>query len=276
MWAVASALSFFTEPLEQGIVQRSLLEMTLIGLAVGALGCWIVLYGTSYSAESLSHSLLPGLVVATLVGVPLLIGGALAALVAAIAIAAAGSIEGVGRDAAVAVVITTVFGAGVLLALSPSSPPGIGGLLFGDPLAVSKSDLVVSAALSAVILLALRLMHTRFLVAGFDRSVARGLGASPRVVEVSLLVLTALAVLVAVQALGNLLVVAVLVGPAAIARQLSDRLLPMMVLAFGLTLLAATVGLYLSYWAGLAAGAAIAASIAVMYVASTVVTDLRG
>src|SRR6266508_3164659 len=77
-------------PWSQAIMQRALLEVTLLGVVGGALGCWIVLYRLSYSAESLAHALLPGLVIAALTGIPLLLGGAAGLLVAAVAIAAAG------------------------------------------------------------------------------------------------------------------------------------------------------------------------------------------
>ena len=106
--------------------------MVLVGVACGALGVWIVLYGLSYSAESLAHAMFPGLAVAALLSVPLALGGAAGLALAGVLIALAGRVRGVGADNAVAVVITTLFGVGALLALSPASPPGLQGLLFGD------------------------------------------------------------------------------------------------------------------------------------------------
>src|SRR3954447_2174916 len=163
------------EPLQEEFMRRALAEIALIGLASGALGCWVVLYEFSYAAESLAHSIFPGLVIATLAGIPLLLGAAPAIAIAALAIALAGRVPGVGRDVAVAVVVTTMFGLGALLALSPDSPPGIETLLFGDILGPSDSDLLAAALLAAVVLLALRLLHGRLLAAGFDRSSARSL-----------------------------------------------------------------------------------------------------
>ncbi len=217
----ASVLGDVTRPLSEGFMQRALLEVVLIGIAAGALGCWIVFYGLSYAAESLTHSMFPGLVIAALVGIPLLAGGAVGIVVAALAVALAARVPGVDREVAVAVVVTTLFGAGALLALSPASPPGIQTLLFGDILATSRTDLIMAGALAAAILLALRILHSRLLTVGFDRSAARSLGTSPGLADAALLILIAAAILVAVQGLGNLLVVAVLVGPAATARQLS-------------------------------------------------------
>ena len=177
----------------------------------------------------------------------------------------------VGREVAVAVVVTTLFGVGVLLALSPASPPGIQTLLFGDILATSGTDLALAGALAAAILLALRVLHDRLLAVGFDRSAARSLGASPSLADAALLVLIAAAILVAVQGLGNLLVVAVLVGPAATARQLSRRMAPMMAWAVSIAIVTGIAGLYLSYYAGTAAGASIAAAIVLAYLIAAIV-----
>jgi ABC-type Mn2+/Zn2+ transport system permease subunit len=255
-----------TEPWADPVGRRALIEVALLGVTGGALGCWIVFYELSYSAESLAHALLPGLVIAALTGLPLLLGGAAGLLVAAVAVAAAGQLPAIGRDTAVAVVVTTLFGAGALLALSPSSPPGLQGLLFGDILGVSNTDLALAAALAVVVLGALVLLHGRLLAVGFDRLSAPGLGVRPIVVDVALLVLVALALLVAVQGLGNLLVVAVLVAPAAAARLVARRMGPMMLASAAIAVLAGIGGLYLSYYAGTAAGASIAATLVGAYV----------
>jgi ABC-type Mn2+/Zn2+ transport system permease subunit len=234
------------EPLQEPFMQRALTEVALIGIASGALGCWVVLYEFSYAAESLAHSIFPGLVLATLAGVPLLLGAAPAVVVAALAIALAGRVPGVGRDAAVAVVVTTMFGLGVLLALSPESPPGIESLLFGNILAPSDSDLISAAVLAVAVTAALWLLHDRLLATGFDRGAARALGLGPAAVDAALLLLLSAATVVAVQGMGSLLVVAVFVGPAAAARRLSDRIVPTIALATSIALLAGVGGLYLS------------------------------
>jgi len=263
------------EPLQEPFMQRALAEVILVGVAGGALGCWVVFYGFSYAAESLAHSLFPGLVIASIAGIPLLLGATPAIVVAALAIALSARIAGVGREAAVAVVVTTMFGLGVLLALSPQSPPGIETLLFGDVFGATDADLATAAGFAVLAIVALRLLHGRLLVAGFDRGAARSLGVSPAFADAALLILLAAGTVVAVQGLGNLLVVAVFVGPAAAARQLSERMLPMMALAAGLAVLAGVGGLYLSYYAGTAGGASVALAIVAVYLLSLPLGQLR-
>jgi ABC-type Mn2+/Zn2+ transport system permease subunit len=253
------------EPLQEEFMRRAIAEIALIGLAGGALGCWVVLYEFSYAAESLAHSIFPGLVVAALAGVPLLLGATPAIVIAALAIALAARAPGTSRDIAVAVVVTTMFGLGVLLALSPQSPPGVEALLFGDILGPSDTDLASAAVLAAAIPLALWLLHSRLLASGFDRGSAAALGISPGRIETALLILIAATTVVSVQGLGNLLVVAVLVGPAAAARQLTERIVPMLFLAAAIAVGAGVAGLYASYYLGTAGGASIALAIVAAY-----------
>jgi ABC-type Mn2+/Zn2+ transport system permease subunit len=271
----AATLTVLTDPWAQALTRRALLEVALLGAAGGALGCWLVFFNLAYSAESLAHALLPGLVGASLLGLPLLLGGAAGLLVGAVAVALAGRIEGLDRDTAVAVVVTTLFGLGVLLALSPDTPAGLQGLLFGDVLGVSDGDLALAAALVVVIAAGLTLAHQRLLVVAFDRLSAPGLGVRSLTVDLALLVLLAVTLLVAVQGLGNLLVVAVLIAPASAARLVTRRMVPMILASSAIAMLAGVAGVYLSFHAGTAAGASIAAVLVLAYLVTAAGAALR-
>lgn len=272
---LATVWQALLDPWSEPVMRRALAEVVLVGLAGGALGCWIVFYGLAYSAESLAHALLPGLVAATLAGLPLVLGGAAGLAVAAAAIAAAGRVPEAGRDTAVAVVVTGMLGLGVLLALSPETPAGLGRLLFGDVLGVTDRDVALAGGLAAVVLAALRVLHPTLLLVGFDRLHARALGRPPGRVDLALLLLLALALLVAVQGLGNLLVVAVLVGPAAAARLLTRRMGPMLAASAAIAVLAGVAGLYASHHLRTAAGASIAAVLVLAYGAALAARGAR-
>jgi ABC-type Mn2+/Zn2+ transport system permease subunit len=263
------------EPFQDEFMRRAIAEMTLLGVAGGALGCWVVLYRLSYAAESLAHSIFPGLVLATLAGVPLLLGAGPAIAVAALAIVLISRVPGVSREVAVGVVVTTLFGLGVLLALSPDSPPGLQGLLFGDILGPTDGDLLAAAILAVATIAALAFSYPRLLAVGFDPAAARALGVRPGRVEAALVVLLAAAIVVAVQGLGNLLVVAVFVGPAAAARELTARAAPMAMLAVGFAVLAGLAGLYGSYLLGTAGGASVALAILAVYLVAAAAGRLR-
>jgi ABC-type Mn2+/Zn2+ transport system permease subunit len=253
------------DPWRDPLMQRALIEVVLLGIVGGTLGTWIVLQRLSFSAEALPHAMFPGLVGAALLGLPLVLGGAAGLVVAAVVIALASRVRGLDRDAAISIAMTALFGLGVLLALSPDSPPGIGELLFGDVLALTTGDLVLAAGLTVVVLGALRVLHARLAIVAFDRESAASLGVGPGRIDLLLLLLVALAVLICVQALGNLFVAAVLVAPAATARLLGRSLVASMAVAVTVAIACGVGGLLLSYHADTAAGASIALVTVVAY-----------
>ena len=191
-----TAWEWISEPWGQAFMQHAFLEIALVGIVGGWLGCWVLLYGVSYSAESLAHGMFPGLVGASLLGLPLVAGGAVGAGASAAGIAGLGNQRGLDRDTSVGVVITSAFGLGALLALMPDSPPGIQELLFGDVLAVTRQDLLVTALIALPVLALLWVLHERLLAVGFDRSTARAIGIAPRPVELAVMLLVAAAVVV--------------------------------------------------------------------------------
>lgn len=227
-----------------GIMQRAFVEAIVLGLACGPLGVWILLLRRSYAAESLSHAMLPGLVIAALAGVPLIFGAAAGVLVAAILIAA------VRGDVGVAVVVSGLFGLGGILALSPETPPRLGELLFGDLLGVTEGDLLAAALLSVGVLIALAVAYRSLAVAGFESRGGRA--------DLALLAILAVTTVAAVQGLGNLLLVALILAPAAAALNLASRLPQVLALAAVLAVVAGVVGLIVSYQLEIAAGASIA------------------
>ena len=274
---MTEAWSWLSEPWGQEFMQHAFMEAALVGLIGGWLGCWVLLYGVSYSAESLAHGMFPGLVGASLLGLPLVAGGAVGAGAAAAGIAGLGSARGIDRDTSVGVVITSLFGLGALLALAPSSPAGVQELLFGDVLAVSRRDLLVTALIALPVLVLLWVLHERLLAVAFDRSSARAIGIAPRPVELVVMLLVAAAVVVGVQALGSLLVVAVLVAPAACARLVTHRLGSMAVVSAAIAVAGGVAGLYASYYTGTAGGASIALCLVGAYlVALAADAALRG
>ena len=250
-------IDWLIDPLTHGFTVRALIELAMLGAIGGAVGCWVVLYEISYSAESLAHGMFPGLVGAALLGLPVLLGGAAGILLAGLLIVLVRRFSGDSADTAIAVVVTSLFGLGVVMALSPESPPGIRALLFGDPLGVSEGQLLATALLGALVLALLRFGHARLIAIGFDAGSGRALGLSPGLVQLLLLALVAVTVLVGVQALGNLLVAAILVGPAAAARLLTRRIGSMIGISVAIALIAGIAGIYLSYHGRIAAGAAV-------------------
>lgn len=261
-----------SEILHSGLLQRALVELVVLGAACGALGVWLLHLRQAYAAESLAHAMLPGLVLAALAGVPLLAGAAGGVLAVAALVALASRDARVGSEAAVGVVVTTAFGLGALLALAPDVPVGLDKLLFGDLLGATSRDLAAGAALAVLVGAALWGGHRALAVAVFDRVAARSLGVDPGRVELALLALLAIAVVAAVQSLGNLLVFALLVAPAAAAMRLGGGVRAQVALAAALGSGAGVLGLVASAELDVAAGG----SVALVAVALYAVASLAG
>ena len=252
------ALDPLLDPWRSGIDRRAMLELVMLGGFCGALSFWVISFRLSYPAESLGHGLLPGLVIAALVGLPLLVGAAASVAVAALAIWAAGRDERIGADTATAVAVTGLFGLGALLALAPETPARLEELLFGDPLGVSDSDLAAAAALALLGGAALFALHRPLSAAAFDTSGAGTGGPAPARVRLVLLALMAGGLAVAVQGLGSLLVLAVLVAPAvAVQRHVTGPGAAVLAGA-AVAALAGIAGIYASHHLGSAAGASVA------------------
>jgi ABC-type Mn2+/Zn2+ transport system permease subunit len=252
------ALDFVLDPLRSGIGRRALLEIALLGVFCGALGFWVVTERLAYGAESLAHGLLPGLVLASIAGAPLLLGAAGGALAAAALIAFAVRDERIGPDGGTAVAVTGLVGLGALLAFVPDSPQRLEELLFGDPLGVTDADLVAAAALLVLGGAVLAALHRPLTAVAFDSTGAAAAGLRPTTLRLALLSLLALAIAVAVQGLGALLVLAVLVAPPVAVRRHAGTPGRAMAAGAAVALVAGAVGIEVSFHAGSAAGASVA------------------
>jgi len=251
-------IDFIADPWRSGIERRAIAEVVLLGGICGALSFWVSSYRLSYPAESLAHGLLPGLVLAALAGLPLLLGAGAGVAVAAALVGLAGRDERIGSDTATAVVVSGMFGLGGLLALSPDVPARLGELLFGDPLGVTDADLVAAAVLAVLGGAVLAAMHRPLTAVAFDPAGAAAAGVRPAVVRLALLFLLAAALAVAVQGLGSLLVLAVLVAPAVAVRGRAHSPRSAMLAGGAVAVVAGLVGLYASHHLGSAAGASVA------------------
>jgi ABC-type Mn2+/Zn2+ transport system permease subunit len=254
--------AFLLDPLQSEIGRRALLEVVLLGAVCGPLAFWIVSERLSYATESLAHGLLPGVVIASLAGAPLLLGASGGVLVGAGLIALAARDERIGSETATGVVVTGMLGLGALLALAPAAPQRLEELLFGDPLGVADSDLIAAAVLVVAGGAALLALHRLLVATVLDPAGASALGLRPALVRLALLGLVAAAVAVAVQGLGNLLVLAVLIAPAVAVRRHARTVSGAMLGAGVLAVVGGVAGICASFEFGSAAGASVALALA--------------
>jgi ABC-type Zn uptake system ZnuABC Zn-binding protein ZnuA/ABC-type Mn2+/Zn2+ transport system permease subunit len=257
---------WLTDPWASELMRRAFAEAILVGAACGALGCFVVVRGLAFLGEALSHVLILGAVVALLAGGPVGVGAFGAAAVAVWLAAIVSSDRRFSPDTAMGIVLPSFFGLAVMLiALSDARRSRLEDLLFGSIFSVEPVDLALAAAVTALAVALIAVAGKELALAAFDRRMARAMGYRLRVLDLALFAVVALAAIVALHAVGNVLVAALLLGPPLIARQVA-RSFPVMVGAGAAIGAAAGVaGLYWSWHMDVGAGAAIVLVIASLY-----------
>ncbi len=249
-------------PLSYAFMVRGLVAAGLVGVICAIVGTFIVLRGMAFFGDALSHTILPGIAVGYLVSggarEPLFWWALATAVISALGIGAISRRSRIREDTAIGIIFAGMFALGIaLISTVRSYTVDLTHFLFGDVLGVSTRDLLLTAALGLVILLVVIAFFKEFVVISFDPLLAATLRLPNRLLEYLLLVLIAVTIVVSLQTVGVALMVAMLVTPAATAYLLTRRLPVMMGLAALIGSLSGVVGLYLSYYANIASGAAI-------------------
>lgn len=243
-----SPLTVLLEPLQYEFMVRALTTSVIAALVCSLLSCWLVLVGWSLMGDAVSHAVLPGVVLAYIAGVPFLAGALVFGL---LAVALIGVVRGSGRikeDAAIGIVFTTLFATGLVLISITPSQTDLAHIVFGNVLGVSQGQLGQVMAVAAVVVAVLVLRRRDLVLWAFDPLHARAIGLSTARLGALILVLLALTSVVALQVVGVVLVVALLIIPGATAQLLTLRFGRMLVLAPTMSVLSSVTGLYLSYW----------------------------
>lgn len=237
---------------------KALAVAVMSSIVCGVVGCYVVLRGMAFIGDAVAHAVFPGLAVAFVVSGNLIVGGTVAGVVTAVLIAVFSQTRRLREDSVIGIFFVGAFALGVVII---SRAPGYAGsleqFLFGSITGIPDRDLVVVALAGLGVLAAVLALHPQLVAVTLDRESARALGLRVFWYDLTLYVLVTLAVVISVQTIGNVLVLALLVAPAAIARLLTDRLAVMMGLAPLIGSLAALVGLYLSWSWDLPVGATV-------------------
>jgi len=246
------------EPLRYDFFLRALLASSLVGLICAVVGTYVVLKGISFIGDGISHAAFPGIVAAFILQGPYYVGAAVAAVSTALAIGFVSRRGFLRMDTAIGVLFAGTFALGVFMfSLIQGYVADLFSFLFGNVLAISPTDLVALVVLGSLVLGAVALLWKELLYATFDPLGAQASGIRVGLLEYVFLSIVALAIVVSLQAVGIILVVAMLVTPAATAQLLTSRFGSMMRIAVAIGIGSAVAGLYVSYWLDVASGATI-------------------
>lgn len=263
-------------PFEVSFVQRALVAGVLVSAVCAIVGTWVVLRGMAFIGDALSHGMLPGVALASLAGVNLLIGALLSAGVMALGLTALGRSRRLSQDTGIGLLFVGMLATGVIIVShSQSFAVDLTGFLFGDVLAVGAADLVGLAAALVLVAVVAALGHRSFVALTFDPRKARTLGLRPGLANALLLALVTLTIVASFRVVGTLLVFGLLIAPAAAAVFWARRITTIMLLAALLGGLATLIGLLVSWHAGTAAGASIVVSAVLLFFLSALLSAVR-
>ncbi|MGP5008581.1 metal ABC transporter permease [Brachybacterium tyrofermentans] len=247
-------IDFFLEPLGYDFMVRALATTLIASIVCAVLSCWLVLIGWSLMGDAVSHAVLPGVVLAYIAGAPFALGAVVFGFLAVALIGAVRDTSRVKEDAAIGIVFTTLFALGLVLISVTPSQTDLNHIIFGNLLGVSWADLTQIIILGAITFTILVTKRRDFTLYAFDSTHAHAIGLNPKILGAVLLGLLALTAVVALQAVGVVLVVAMLIIPGATAYLLTDRFGRMLVIAPAISAGCAVIGLYLSYYLDTASG----------------------
>ncbi|HUG55562.1 MAG TPA: metal ABC transporter permease [Candidatus Limnocylindrales bacterium] len=264
------------EPLQYGFILRALAGALLVALVCGTIGVFVVLRGLAFMGDAIAHAAFPGVVIAFLLRIDLVVGGSVAAVGGALAMGALARRSGLREDTAIGVVFSGMFALGVVLFSGITSYTGdLLGVLLGDVLGVTETQLAVAAAVTAGILVVLWFFWKELVFVSFDPTGAAAAGLRVVLYDAVLLGLIGLAIAVSVQVVGIVLVVAMLVTPAATARLVARDLRAMLALSLAVAFAAAVAGIYASYYLNSASGGTIVLVATALFTAVWLARGLR-
>ena len=246
------------EPLTFGFMQRGLVASVLVAAICGVLGSFVVLKGLAFIGDALAHASFGGVALAFVLGTNIYIGAFVVAVATALGIGAITQRGRVSSDTAIGVLFSGTFALGILIISRVDRyTTDLFGYLFGDVLSITAGDLWTIAILGTAVLALVAVFYRQLLFVAFDPTVAAASGLPARFLEYLLLALLGVTIVTAIQAVGIVLVVALLVTPPATAFLLTGRFHQMILMSAGIGALSALLGIYLSYYLDLASGAAI-------------------
>jgi ABC-type Mn2+/Zn2+ transport system permease subunit len=277
MSAISDLTAYLTDPWQSEFMVRSLLALIMVSVVCAVMGSFVVVKGMAFIGDALAHASFGGVAAAFVLGGNIYLGAAVAAILTSVGIVFVSRRAGLRFDTAIGVLFVGAFALGILIV---SRQQGyivdLFSFVFGNVLGVGQSDLVLIAAVGATVLVLVAIFYKELLFTAYDPAMAAAAGLPVAAMQYGLLALIALTIVIALKAVGIVLVVAMLVTPAATAQLLVQRLHLIMAVGAGIGIVSSLVGLYLSYHADVAASAAVVLTATVIFLVTLLLSPRRG
>jgi manganese/iron transport system permease protein len=270
-------MNLLLDPLAYGFMQRGLVAAILVGVVCAVMGAFVVLRGLAFIGDAVSHAAFPGLVIAYLLGLPLYVGGAIAAVGTALAIGAVARRGALRFDTAVGVLFAGMFALGIVLfSTIQGYVADLFSYLLGNVLGITFADIIQIAVLGGVVLVIVAILRKELLYASFDPAGAAASGLPVERLDYLLLGLIGVTIVVSIQAVGIIMVVAMLVTPAATGQLLVSKFWDLVKVAIAVAVVSSVTGLYLSFYLNVASGASIVLVETVLFLVALVLSPRQG
>jgi len=250
-------LNFILEPLQYAFMFKAVVVSTVVGVACAILSCFLVLKGWSLLGDAISHAVLPGVVLAYMLGIPFGLGAFVFAMLAVILIGYIKNNTKIKEDAVMGIVFTTLFALGLMLISKIISSVDLTHVLFGEVLGISDNDAWYTFIILALVSVVVLIFRRTFLLFCFDPTHAQSLGLPVRFIHYAFLALLAVTITGSIQTVGIILVIAMLITPGSTAFLLTKRFSSMLQIAIGISILSSLIGAYSSYYFNIATGGTI-------------------
>ena len=251
-------IDWFIDPVRHTFMQHAYLAILMVGVICGVTGVFVTLRGLAFMGDAVAHAVFPGVVIAFLTGGNFLVGALVAAVIVSLGIGAVSQSPRLSNDTAIGVFFAGAFALGIaLISAQRTYTRDLNSFLLGSILGVSRDDLILTAIVGIIVLAVVLLFRRELTTVAFDRTFARATGLKLWRYDQLFLIILSLAIVISLQTVGNILVLAMLVTPAATARLLTDRLKVMIIFSAIIGAFSGWLGLTISYHAGIASGASI-------------------
>lgn len=249
-------------------LQNALITALVVGIVGGAVGCFIILRGMSLMGDAISHAVLPGVAISFILGINFFIGAIVFGLLASTIITYIKSNSIIKSDTAIGITFSSFLALGIILIGIANSSTDLFHILFGNILAVQDLDMWITIAVALLVLTTITIFFRPLLLTSFDPILAKSIGVKVTFYHYLLMVILTLVAVTAMQSVGTILIVALLITPAATAYLYANSLKTMILLSSGFGVLASVLGLFIGYSFNIAAGSSIVLTSALLFLIS--------
>ena len=269
-------LGWALDPYEFAFMRRALAALLIVSVVGAVVGAFVVNKGLAFSGDALAHATLAGVAIAFVNGASVGAGALIAAVLTALGVGWTQRQARISYDTAIGVAFVAMFSLGILvLSRRTTYTPDLFSFIFGNILGVSRSDLIAAAVLAVAVLLFVAAFYRELLLVAYDPAAAAAFGVPAALFQYAILVMIAIAVVVALKAIGIVLVNAMLIIPAATAGMIAQRMSRIMLYGTLIAVVASVAGLHISYYAGVAASPAIVLSAAGIFAVTVLLSSRR-